>query len=77
MGEQLLARCYETESKNVQAWAARGQHSNEAKPLEGLRISPGWERKGQVAPRERSLGKVEGWVLCGVKRTLAGLEWAV
>lgn len=55
MGEQLLARCYETQSKNVQAWAARGQQSNEVKPLEGLRISPGWESKGQVAPLERGV----------------------
>lgn len=53
----------------------RGRWGNEVKPLEGLRILPGWERKGQVVPHKRSLGEVEGQVLRGLKRTLVGLEW--
>lgn len=53
---------------------AGGQWSNEVKPAEGLRILPGQERKSQVLSHERSLGKVEDQVLCGVKRTLVGLE---
>lgn len=79
----LSARCYETASQDLLAGVAGGNEviswqrwwGNEVKPLQGLRTSPGWERKGQVVHPEQSHS--EGPVLCGVKRTLVGSDWDV